>query len=446
MLTGKLGKTRQFGLALLAGTMMISGSWLLVADPSIGGNRAPALGKRTQRAPQSRGARHERRVSAPSHYYGYGSGVCRTSTLLPLTRSEESIGAGAIRCYQSNGNQTGQNADMSTEVFIAKLADTPKKKKKKSQEVGPPEIIQVTNDHARCMDGSKAGSACRQFSDCPGGRCMDASVGDCAAESSGQALFFIFDGNPLGQNADLGDELFGYDITSGTLTQLTVQSGWCSDALGKACTTSEECGNTGRCLRATMYGLDVAAAGTRVWFVTTGDVAGQNPGHGPALFATTEEIKKEKVKVGKKKRKQIVVEGLTTAFAIVGSGGKYCALNTQNAGDTCLEDKDCGDVCGDGKKGSSEECEFGYGSGSNTCTGNTFCVRSGLPNQCTCQAPVCGNGIVEPGERCDGEASGYYYSGCPRPNSQCSSDCTRCESVGSPGRAFLGVTAGDLID
>jgi len=95
---------------------------------------------------------------------------------------------------------------------------------------------------------------------------------------------------------------------------------------------------------------------------------------------------------------------------------------------------DCGAVCGDGMKDPTEQCDPGHGYGGGnptTCAAGDYCIPGGLPDQCTCKTPVCGNGIVEPGEFCDGVARRCA------PGFTCASDCKSCVQPGSPSSAFL---------
>ena len=141
----------------------------------------------------------------------------------------------------------------------------------------------------------------------------------------------------------------------------------------------------------------MSSNGRLVFFATTGDPGG-NPSHGAALFVAD-------VKKG------------TAAIRPVSIQGRYCESYTEKRGAACTTDDECGAICGDGTIVAPEQCD-GNGYGSDTCPVGSFCAQAGTPNQCTCIAPVCGTGIREPGEQCDGSAI-FTCS----PFSTCSATC-----------------------
>ena len=92
-------------------------------------------------------------------------------------------------------------------------------------------------------------------------------------------------------------------------------------------------------------------------------------------------------------------------------------------------------VCGNGVREVGEDCD---GADAPFCPGR--CQGS-----CTCPAPVCGNGVVELGEECDGTGAGACATGV------CKSDCTcaLCPSTPPPACRVAGkasVTIADSID
>lgn len=396
-------------LARLAGvasaaTLLALGSWLLVADPSLGrgapGMRQPTAGRGGQPRPLT-------------HGYGGGySGVCRPARWRPLTGPEIPIRRATVRCFESTGNQTGDNPALSTQAFLADVSGR---------------LTNMTKDTLRCVEGPNEGKPCMGRTDCPAGQCEDMHVLDCAADARGRAVYFIFDGNPTGQNPDLGDELFVFDTKKAELTQLTNQPGWCNGDRTKTCDKASDCGTTDSCLRATMRGdrssssgpvlrtgLEVSADRRLVWFLSNGDPGG-NPSHALTQFV-------------------LVTKGQGKGLKVAGSAGSYCAANTANHGQACVLASDCGAICGDGMKDPTEQCDPGHGYGGGnptTCAAGDYCIPGGLPDQCTCKTPVCGNGIVEPGEFCDGESKR-----CAR-GFTCASDCRSCVPMGSPSSAFL---------
>ena len=380
-------------VGVLAAATVASGSWLLLAEPTLGrtGNRQPPAAARAKRA-----------VRPNSHGYGGYSGVCQSASFRSLSAPESFIRRSRVRCFESNGNPTGDNPDMSSEAFIATDDGT---------------VVNMTKDTRRCVEGPNNGMTCAGYGSCPQGSCQDMTVLACTADARGRTVFFIFDGNPTGQNPDLSDELFAFDTRSGQLTQLTVQPGWCNDDPSHACDKNSDC-TGGSCARARMMGrsshlygtaapsgLEVSPGGDLVWFLTDGDPGG-NPSHAVTQF--------------------VLATGRNKGLRVAGTGGKFCGASTKHPGMPCTNAIDCGPVCGDGRKDPSEECEpFGV----SACPDGKFCQFPGRPNECTCVLPVCGNGFIEPGEACD------VVKGC-FPPFHCNSTCTSCV-IGSPSGAFL---------
>ncbi len=378
-------------ITVLAAVAVAFASWLLVADPSLGrGGRPGDDGGPTRGTPSL-----ARPVPQSHGYGGYSRGACRAATWKPLSHPEEFIRRGTVRCFEGNGNPTGDNPDLSTEAFVADALTG--------------RLANMTRDERRCVEGPSQGAPCSTEDDCPQGSCQDMHVGACASDTRARAVFFLFDGNPTGENADLGDELFAFDPRAGQLTQLTKQGGWCGDDAMTPCTQASDCGTTGQCNRAKMMGLEVSSEGRFVWVLSDGDLA-NNPGHAITQYA-------------------LVTRGRGRGVRTVGSAGRYCIANAANRGQPCTKDADCGPLCGDGRKDPTEQCDsFGYG-GQNLCAAGQYCARPGTANQCTCRTPVCGNGLVEPGESCDGP-------GRCRGGFVCSGNCQSCVP-GSPSGAFL---------
>ncbi len=396
-----LGRVVLTGVA--AATILLA-SWLLVADPGLGRGRpgGRALGPTVAQG-----------IRPLSHGYGGYSGVCRPASLQVISNPEGFIRGGNVRCFSGNGNATGDNPDMSTEAFIVDSRGN---------------VTNMTRDVRRCVEGANEGRACATESDCPEGSCQDLHVGDCVSDRRGRTVYFVFDGNPTGENPDLGDELFGFDTRAGQLKQLTNQRGWCNGDPSKACDRSADCGLTDRCARARMVtqqyfgyggtrttsaGVEVTSDGALVWFLSDGDPAGTNPGHTSTLFV-------------------LPTRGAQNAARPVVSAGGFCAANTTNHGQPCVKESDCGAVCGDGRIAPPEQCEpFAQPSG---CPTGQYCVYPSSSDQCTCRTPQCGNGIREPGEACDppGEHSKFCGSAFV-----CSSDCRACVPMASVSGAFL---------
>jgi hypothetical protein len=390
-------------VVLLAAATVAVGSWLLVADPSLGRNAPGAqAGVLPRRAGVLRPLTHG--------YQGY-SPICQPALWQPMTRAQEFIRGGTVRCFTGNGNQTGDNPDLSIEGFLVDVTGR---------------VTNMTKDTRRCVEGPNQGQSCAQPMDCPEGGCQDAGMLDCAADGRGRTVFFIFDGDPTGENPDLGDELFMFDTRKGQLVQMTSQRGWCNGDFTKVCDKSSDCGMTDRCVRARMEGggvsrgyggrrlsgssgLEVSGDGRYVWFLSDGDPGG-NPSHAVTQFV-------------------LVTRGRSRGLKAVGSAGRYCAANTANRGLPCVSPEDCGPVCGDGKKDPTEQCD--PGANPSTCRTGQYCASSGSTDQCTCKTPQCGNGIREPGEFCELGTTKF----CP-PMFHCSSDCRTCLRDSSPSGAF----------
>src|SRR5262245_10192666 len=385
---------RNVMIGLLGGATVVAGSWLLLAEPSLG---------RTHNGQRANAARAKTAVKAKSHGYGGYSGVCVPGSFRPLSAPESFLKRSKFRCFESTGNPTGDNADLSSDAFFASEDGT---------------VVNMTKDTRRCVDGPNNGLTCTGYGSCPQGSCQDTRVLACTGDARGRTMFFIFDGNPTGKNADLSDELFSFDTKTGQLTQLTVQRGWCNDDPSQACDKTSDCA-TGSCARARMTGrtasrygasagpgLEVSPDGDLVWFVTDGDPGG-NPSHAVTQFALT-------------------TQGKSQGLQAIGSGGKVCNSRTMHPGMPCVAAIDCGPVCGDGRKDPSEECEpFGAPP---SCPTGQYCQRPGFPNECTCVTPVCGNGILEIGEACEQPSIGCFF----KPH--CNATCTACTS---PSGAFV---------
>jgi hypothetical protein len=397
---------RLFGRHVVAGIAAATvalGSWLLVADPGLG---------RTHPTPGTGTTTPADGIRPLTHGYGGYSRVCRPARLQVLSNPEEFIRGGNVRCFSSNGNATGDNVEMSTDAFIVDSLGN---------------VTNMTRDVRRCVEGSNEGNTCSTDTDCPNGSCQDLHVGDCVADRRGRFVYFIFDGNPTGQNADLGDELFRFDTRSKQLTQLTQQPGWCNSDPSKPCDRSSACGLTDRCVRAQMStqqfsgyggsrtvsgGVELTPDGVLVWFLSNGDPTGTNSGHTPTLFV-------------------LATRGNNAIRPVVSAGG-FCSAESTNHGHSCVKDSDCGAVCGDGRIQPPEQCEpFLQPS---ACPTGQYCAFPSTPQQCTCQTPICGNGIREPGEVCD--PPGQQSKFCA-PGLVCHSDCRACVTTPSPSGAFL---------
>ncbi|HLY36976.1 MAG TPA: hypothetical protein VKU61_03000 [Candidatus Binatia bacterium] len=385
-------------VAILVIVTTAFGSWLLLADAAgLGANQGGRSGKlRT------------RNLARPaSHGYGGYSGICINGSLRALSAPESFIHRGRLRCFASTGNPSGDNADLSTDVFVVDNQGN---------------VSNMTKDTRRCVEGSNNGNSCTTFSDCPQGSCEDTNVLACTADARGHFVFFIFDGNPTGKNPDLSDELFSFDTRTHQLTQLTSQRGWCNNNPAQGCDSSSDCSSSS-CARARMTGtqnfgrygggssatsgLEVSPDGGIVWFITDGDPGG-NPSHAVTQFA-------------------LALTGSQKGLRVVASAGKFCGTRSKHPGTACASTDDCRPICGDGIVDPGEQCEPFH---LPPCPSGTFCRSPGFPDGCTCVLPVCGNGVLEPGEVCDGFSGGCF------PPRHCNANCSQC----SPSGAFLDVT------
>jgi len=377
------------------------GAWLLLGDARAGGGPGggqPPPARHATAQPQAAHKAKRVRAVARSGYCGYGGCSnlpCAPHDLNPFATDGLSR-KGDVLCYASDGNPVGDNADFGTDIFY-------------STKDGP--LVNVTKDGKHCSGGSKQGQSCQFDDQCPGGFCFSGSGGPCAGSDSGRTLFFVYSGNPKGDNPDLGDELFSYDTKKQVLTQLTKQASWCSNDVSRACTTDADCiitnpdnsKDVGGCDSARIGGLQVSSSGRTAQFTSDGDPVGGNGGHANAAF--------------------LVVTGKHAGMKLLGTAGRLCGPTTQNVGAACTKTSDCGTICGDGKKEGAEECESG-GYGASACTAGSdgnprYCGTPGSSTQCKCVTPVCGNGLREPGEQCDGADS----SPCG-PAGTCTPQCT----------------------
>src|SRR5438552_1261626 len=105
------------------------------------------------------------------------------------------------------------------------------------------------------------------------------------------------------------------------------------------------------------------------------------------------------------------------------------------AGPTCVDAP--APVCGNGVREVGEDCDG---------TAAPFCTGLCRPD-CTCPVPVCGNDVVELGEECDGTAAGPCATGGCRPDCTCA-QCPASPSAGcrtaEPGRSTVQVS--DQVD
>ena len=105
------------------------------------------------------------------------------------------------------------------------------------------------------------------------------------------------------------------------------------------------------------------------------------------------------------------------------------------AGPTCVDAP--APVCGNGVREVGEDCDG---------TAAPFCTGLCRPD-CTCPVPVCGNDVVELGEECDGTAAGACATGGCRPDCTCA-QCPASPSAGcrtaEPGRSTVQVS--DQVD
>ena len=236
---------------------------------------------------------------------------------------------------------------------------------------------------------------CAKASDCPDGAyCADPTPAACAADAHGRIVYFIFDGNPVGDNADLSQELFAWRNkgNGGQLLQLTKQTAYCDTDPSRACTAQRDCvtpktpGAT--CVKPQMTDLQVGPNGRTVMIRTTGDL-GSNTDHSEALYLIT---------VGGKK--------MSTALLAGGGNPKACTAETEHPYSACTTDADCGATCGDGRRQGTEQCESA-----------ADCGTGAVCDGCTCRPVSCGDGFVDPSEACEPS------TGC---NGTCSPDCKTC--------------------
>ena len=101
-------------------------------------------------------------------------------------------------------------------------------------------------------------------------------------------------------------------------------------------------------------------------------------------------------------------------------------------------------VCGDGVAEGMEECD-----GPGTCPAPAECLPAGSPGQCTC-SQACGNGTRDPGEQCDGTDLGgatCISLGFAGGALSCAPDCTLDTDACTPGACGDGiVTPGEACD
>jgi hypothetical protein len=294
---------------------------------------------------------------------------------------------GRAYCFASS------NPDGSIEVFLADLRG------------GQPRSL--VKDGRRCTGGTRAGQTCGSQRDCPGSdanACETPTLSGCRADAEGRFVYFLFNGNPSGTNPELGDELFRFNTRRGQLAQLTTQAGWCSNDPAKACTTTFDCSpRGGSCRRADLFGLQVSPDGKRVGFAGDGDPGG-NPAHGQALFA-------------------FAVRGKRNVLSVVRAGSRVCGASSLKRGQACTRDEDCVPDCGDGRVDAPELCDPEVDSVG--CSQGQRCSAAGTQNQCTCQTIVCGNGLDEAGEECDGQGQAQCGAGfaCGQPGAPGACTC-----------------------
>src|SRR5512132_909966 len=92
--------SRKLIVAILGTATAAVGSWLLLAEPSLG---------RTRNGKSLAGA--QRVIRPESHGDGGDAGgVCTPGTLRPLSAPESFIHRGKTRCFESTGNPSGDNS------------------------------------------------------------------------------------------------------------------------------------------------------------------------------------------------------------------------------------------------------------------------------------------------------------------------------------------------
>jgi hypothetical protein len=388
-------KSQKLVVLTVGMTAVAFGSWLLLADVNVGqagslaGNgKSSAAALKAKRASQ----KAVPKAAVAARYGGYG-GLCRQQSVSPRPWDRVPSKGRHSVVESSSDLVPGSNADGSSEAYLIDAASRT--------------VTQMTSDTMRCFGGGKHGQACMVSRDCPAGSCSGTDVGGSGIANKGQApiVYLVFDGNPLGTNPDLGDELWmwtpGKRKKPAALSQLTTMPGWCSDDITRNCTSSADC-EDGGCSLAGIGGLQVGERSTDpVIFVTTGnpDGVGGNEGHGSAVYSLA----------GKKKKR---------GLGLIGPAGRTCAATTQNAGQSCTKDEDCGAACGNGMIEPGEQCD-GTSKG---CGEGQFCLPAGSPGQCTCATPSCGDGFIDSGEECDTVPSSS--STCLLCKSDCT--CVRC--------------------
>ncbi len=347
-------------LSFLGGISVLAATWLLVGDATVGSEAVAS--KRGKASARVQRARAEVGQSPRSHYGSYGS-PCQSVSTTAIGPSDAPAKKGRFRIFASSSNSSGDNSDLSVEFFLVDL--------KKGA------VVNMTKDTSRCSGGSNQGQSCMSSSECPDGFCRSpfsgygygGSSASAGMDAKGKKAFFVFPGNPTGGNDDLGDEVFQYDVKRDELTQVTTMPGWCSNATDTACTTATDCPTDppfASCRTADVSNFQVAPNGD-LSFTTNGNPEGLNASHSNVLLY---------YKSGKK-------GGLSD----IPFGGSFCSPLSQNPGQACASEEECGAVCGDNLVEAPETCEpFGGGA---PCPTGQACQDPGSPQQCTCQ-PISG--------------------------------------------------------